>query len=236
MKNQYVCLSLCLCSLWLTACVTGNTQETNRIPTIFNSNAEPIVQEEYKGRAIKEDEIAAVRKDAADKLGLVNIQELTLATQPPEIIAARIQDPKDSRLADNIKILTGERDLNHDGIPELGLIEMTSKDGGNTTPILHFFGKAKNKWKCLTCPILTYVSDDLEIVATGKKGDYDIIRFRDKADDVPLLEEELSEDEIKKWDNYITDVGMKNGVYTFVECRVETKTAKRVVQCAGMPK
>jgi hypothetical protein len=31
MKNKYVCLSLCLLSLWLAACVTGNTQEMRKI-------------------------------------------------------------------------------------------------------------------------------------------------------------------------------------------------------------
>jgi hypothetical protein len=231
MKNKYVCLSLCLLSLWLAACVTGDTQEANRMPTSFNSNVQPIVQEEYKGRAIKDDAVAAIRKDAADKLGLVNIQELTLATQPPEIISARIQDPKDSRLAVNIRILTGDRDLNHDGIPELGLIEMTGKDGGVIEATLHFFGKAKNKRKCLTCGTLTYVSDNLEIVATGKKGDYDIIRSRWKAKDVPLLEELIPEEEIKKWDDFVADSKMKNGVYTSFECRVETKTSKKVVPC-----
>jgi hypothetical protein len=236
MKNKYACLSLCLMSLWLTACVTGNTQEANRMPTSFNSNVsislEPTPELASPEFMPKAEKIAAIRKDAADKLGLTNIQELTLATQPPEIIAARIQDPKDSRLADNIKILTGERDLNHDGIPELGLIEMTDRSGGSQEATLHFFGKAKDKWKCLTCKILTYVSDNLELVATGRKGDYDIIRFRSKADDVPLLEESLSEDEIKKWDDLVSDIRMKDGIYQPVECRVETKTAKKLVPCS----
>lgn len=239
MKSKYYCLFFS--SLLSAACITANTQQNNVMPTNINNRtsatASPTPQNFFPPTA---EDVNRVLKDSTEKLGVNNAQIMTLSQQPPDVVSSlapfhgKKYDPSNLKWAENIKVVVGERDLNHDGAAERVIVEFTDIAGSNTTPEVRFFGLKKEKWKCLTCPILIYLNDNAEFVPTGKKGEFDILRFRDEVAHTDYLEDILSANELSKWKDYVTDFRVKrvkNEKYDFYECRVETGKAKKIVPC-----
>lgn len=180
-----------------------------------------------------------ILKDSTEKLGIFNAQVMTLFQQPPEIVSFLAQtagdadDPKNSsKWAEKISIVVGERDLNRDGARERIIVIFTDSVGNKTNPNAHFFWLKNGNWKWLTPQLLIDSLDNIKFVPTGKKGEFDIMRFRDKAADTDFLEEMFSESELNKWKDYVTDFRVKNEKYDFYECRVETGKAKKIIPCS----
>ncbi len=232
-KNIY---SIILAAFLGGACLTANTQQRNSMPTP-NSPGDPFVAPTpYVVMPPTTEQVDEVVKDAVEKLGISKTRLTTLAEQPSEIVASiapfegEKYNPNNLKWAKNIRIVVGERDLNHDGTPERIIVELTDTSGSQTTPTTSFFGLRKQKWECLTCPILIYPSENPEFVPVGK-GKYDTIRFRSEPTDVLFLEDTLSISELKKWKEYITDTEMVNGRYKFNKCRLVSGKKEKIVPC-----
>lgn len=216
------------------ACVTANTQQSNSMPTPSGVILSPTPQNIFLPTAQQVDEIL---QEAADKYDISNLQTMSLAKQPKEFaislapIEGEKYDPNNLKWAENIQIVTGERDLNHDGTAERVIVQFSDKNGSTQKPNAYFFRLIKEKWQCLTCPILIYLSDNTEFVPTGRAGEFDILRFKSEVSDVAFLEDLLSESELKKWKDYISDARVVNGKYVFYECRVVNKKTKKIVPC-----
>lgn len=234
-KNTFL---IVLAAILSCACVAADMQQRNSMPTTLDpSNFPKLTPTPNNIFLPTTEDIDAILKDSTGKLGIVNTQVMTLAKQPAAIVASiapfegERYNPNNLKWAENIQIVTGERDLNHDGMAERVIVQFTDIAGSKTTPSFRLFGLRKQKWHCLTCPMLIYLSDNTEFVRVGKAGKYDTIRFRDTADDVLHLEEIFSPAELKKWTEYVTDARMVNGKYVFYECRLENQKAKKVVPC-----
>ena len=184
-------------------------------------------------------DISKVLKDATDKLGIKNAQVTTLDRQPPEIIAFLAQsdgDAKDpqnlTRWAEKMRLVVGERDLNHDSTPEKFVVIFTDilGNGNGNANAARVFRLDRGKWQWLAPPFVDGL-DAVKFVPTGKKGEFDIMQFSNKVADINFLEETVPARELKKWKNTVDSFKVINGKYTLSECRLENGKAKKIYRC-----
>ena len=245
MMNKNILLNLLAISLLGGACARAQVEKMpqNSVPPPTSpspvSQIAPVSTPTPELLPPTSEDVSKVLKEATDKLGIKNAQVTTLDTQPPEIIALLAQsdgDAKDpqnlTRWAEKMGLVVGERDLNHDGTPEKFIVIFTDilGNGNGNANAARIFQRDRGKWQSLAPPFVDGL-DAVKFVPTGKKGEFDIMRFSYKVADVDSLEETFSARELKKWENSVDDYKVINGKYTLSECRLENGKAKKIYRC-----
>ena len=244
MINKNISLNFLAISLLSGACATAQVEKMpqNSVPPTTLpasvSQTAPISTPTPELFPPTSQDISKVLEYSTDKLGIKNAQITTLDTQPPEIIAsvAKSESSSDefknlSEWAEKIRLVGGERDLNHDGVPERFIVVISAWGGKIENPNAYIFWMDQGKWIWLTPQMLNEGSDNVEFIPTGKKGEFDIMRYKEKDADMYLFEGIIPADEFEKWKDYIADLKVKDGKYVYYECHLENGKAKKIIPC-----
>lgn len=222
-------------------CSAGSSMANDSSPVMPRSSALPASipcpkPTPYKVIPPTAEQVDVIFKTAVKKLGLQNAQITTLDRQPIGIVfdiaeSERGNEPDDLKWIKDIRIVAGERDLNHDGKPEKIIVQFTGKGGGSQNPTFKFYGLKQRQWECLTCPAISDLGDEVTFVSKGTAGEYDILRTTYEPFDIIHLE--LSDSELAKWKEYIVDTKTDNGFYIDSNCRLVNGKKVKIVACGN---
>lgn len=211
----------------------NNTQVNNINEN--NRNNEAVVQPTpiFAPPLITQDEIASVLGLSNKNFG-INGKVMFLEEQPSEIVAFLLKDigtqdnlKSPATWAKKLKIIAGDRDLNHDGVADKLIVALTDSEGRDrSTKTLHIFSFEKGKWNWLSEDLLIDDIKGTTFIPTGKKNEFDIMKYTS----------DLYSEEEGKWDQLIGKYEsydrVENGKYKTFKCLEITKKGKKEVPCS----